>query len=338
MKIKLILLFILFSPALLAQKGSVAQLLAAGIDDAKQYSNAYISPGTKALIFNLSNGWFSTAKAKKPGEFEFSLVGNGSTVDSGDKTFQFNPGDYRTLRLIDRSFNQVELPTVLGASNPDQQLAVHYTDPDGDTHRLAIEGPQGISASGIDLVPSGFLQASLGILKGTELKVRYFPRLKFKGVSSNFYGGALQHEFTSWIPGAQHFPFHVSALIGYSGLHAHYDLNRGPIMKGNGQRINLDTDSWVFTGIVSTDFSRLNFYGGIGYITGHTTTRLKGDYQIEEGPFKGTLFTDPYHLNNHADGVKGTLGAQLKLGRFRLNADYSFQKYNNISGGINFRI
>jgi hypothetical protein len=61
---------------------------------------------------------------------------------------------------------------------------------------------------------------------------------------------------------------------------------------------------------------------------------VKGTYN-----FNGTMIKDPLTLSTDSNGFRGTLGMRIRLAVIAFHADYSFQKYNTITGGfgINFR-
>lgn len=104
---KSILIPLLFLGISLHAQNNINQLLAAGIEDAKQFSDHYISPASSGIIYNLSNGWYNTAKGKKLGQFEISLVGNASFVSNDSKSFRLHRDDYN-LRIL--RYNKWRLP------------------------------------------------------------------------------------------------------------------------------------------------------------------------------------------------------------------------------------
>lgn len=232
----------------------------------------------------------------------------------------------------------MEVATVLGENSPDILMVIDYQNSDGSMSQTEITLPQGIGSTGVSAIPSAYLQASVGLLKGTEVKLRFLPKIKIEGVETNFYGGAIQHEVTSWIPGGKVFPLHISALIGYTEFKGSYALESNTIVEGNNQKVETQIDSWLFTAIVSTKFPIINFYGGLGYVSGSAYTDLKGTYLIKEGVISSQTITDPFRLSNDVSGIKATLGTALTLGFFGIHAGYSFQKFNNVNVGLNFGI
>ena len=74
---KRILFFLCISfPAFSFAQSNINDLLTAGIEDAEQYTNAYLAPALEASIYNLGGSWYNTADAKPLGGFEISIVGN----------------------------------------------------------------------------------------------------------------------------------------------------------------------------------------------------------------------------------------------------------------------
>lgn len=337
MKFKILIPLVFIGISLHAQN-NIDQLLAAGLEDAKQFSDAYISPASEGLIFSLSNGWYNSGKGKNIGQFEISIIGNASFVNDDDKNFQLNTADYNFLQFEDPTLQKMNIATVFGENDPDIHMRVNYENPDGSISKTEILLPQGVGSVGVNVIPTGYLQASIGLLKGTEVKLRYLPSIKTEDVSTSFYGGAIQHEVTSWISGADLFPLHISALVGYTAFDGSYDLEDNNIVDGDNQQIETKMDSWLFTAIISTKLPIINFYGGFGYVSGSSETNLTGTFHVKEGVLSQQTVTDPYSISNSSGGIKATLGSKLKLGFFRINADYSFQKFSTVSLGLNFGI
>ena len=87
--------------------------------------------------------------------------------------------------------------------------------------------------------------------------------------------------------------------------------------------------------MAATRLPVINFYGGLGYVTGKSDTDVLGTYTVPSGPFQ-TTYEDPFSINKQASGATATLGTKLKLGFFRLHVDYTLAEFNLLSAGINF--
>ena len=80
----------------------------------------------------------------------------------------------------------------------------------------------------------------------------------------------------------------------------------------------------------------INFYGGIGFISGTSDSDLKGTYIVTDGNISADQLVDPFSVSSKVSDIRWTLGTKLKLGIFRLNAEYQISDFNVFSVGINF--
>ena len=92
---------------------------------------------------------------------------------------------------------------------------------------------------------------------------------------------------------------------------------------------------------VSTKLPIINFYGGLGYVTGTSEFDILGTYRFRDAtPIFGgeESITDPFSIENDISGIRATLGLKLNLGFFGLHADYNIADYNTVSAGVHFGI
>ena len=88
--------------------------------------------------------------------------------------------------------------------------------------------------------------------------------------------------------------------------------------------------------IASTKLPVINFYGGLGYIKGKSESDLLGTYRVSNGLLTSDDIVDPFSVSSEVSSVRGTIGTKLKLGFFRLNAEYHLAEFNAFSVGLNF--
>ncbi|TQD34881.1 DUF6588 family protein [Haloflavibacter putidus] len=310
----------------------IQNILKAGLDDATTFSKNYIAPVSEGIIYSMANGWYNSGEAKKLLHFEVSIVPNVAFVPEEKQNFRLNTEDYNYIQFPDGATSK-SVASVLGHNEMEQTVIVQYQTENG-TETTNFTLPQGLGDENLNFLPTAYLQASVGLVKGFEVKARFLPELEYDGAKTNLYGAALQHEFTSWLT-PEIFPIKISALVGYNKFEASYALEQTQI-QANNQAIETEMSSWIFTAIASTNWPVINFYGGLGYIKGDATTSLKGTYTLESGPLHGQTLVNPYSVDTAVNGVNATLGTKLKLGFFRLHAAYSFQKYQNVNVGLNF--
>ncbi|RDK89342.1 DUF6588 family protein [Marinirhabdus gelatinilytica] len=338
MKIHLFVLAIFVSGFVSAQE-NLEDLLAAGIEDAQRFSAGYISPATEGMMYNLSNSWAQSAEVKKPLKFEISIIGNATFVNDDRKTFTLNTADYNNLQFRDGSASK-DVATAFGENNPD--IIVFAEVRDGPfTDEVEFQLPQGLASVNVNVLPTAFLQGRIGVFKATEVKLRYFPKVEREDVRTGLFGVGLQHEFTQWLPAEKAFPVAISGLITYNNLNANYDFTDDDVIDGENQQFDLNMDTWVFQVHASTKLPIVNFYGGLGYVTGKSDFDVLGTYRVRGGiPLFETTneFTDPFSVENKISGVRATVGAKLQLGFFGLHADYNISEYSTVTVGTHFGI
>lgn len=316
-------------------QNDIDALLAAGVDDAQRFANDYLAPGTDALMHSINANWFNSADVKPWLGFEISVIANASLANEKSKQFSLNTADYNNVQFAQGPAVQ-NVATVLGDNDPAIFVEVEYEDPIFGNQTVPLELPTGIGDASANLIPSAFVQGALGLGKGFELKLRYVPEIETDDVKLGMYGAGLQFEVTDWLPSGDALPVAISGLVAYTHLDGSYDLTESSGIAGDNQRVDNETNTWLFQSIVSTKMPVINFYGGLGYIKGTSDSNLLGNYTVTNGVISSQTITDPFSVSSEISAVRGTLGTKLKLGFFRLNAEYHFSEFDAFSVGINF--
>ena len=332
--------FVFLSIVLFSVFNNIAQenindLLAAGIEDAKQFTTDYIAPASEGLVYGINNGWFNNAKSPHRFGFSLSIVGNTSFIKDDKKSFQMNINDYQNVRFPDNSPSKI-VATALGHNNPDITVIVTYDDPIFGNEEVELTLPTGIGDANINFIPTAFLQATFSPFKGTQLKGRFFPKVAADDVEVGLYGFGIQQEFTSWLPADKVFPVAISGLIAYTHLNGSYDFTNTNVVDGDNQQISTEVNTLLYQLIVGTRLKLINFYAGLGYINGKSTTDLTGTYIVSDGVLFSEEIIDPFSINQNVSGLRTTLGAHLKLGFFGLNVDYTIAEFDTASVALNF--
>jgi len=322
-------------------QNQLEDLLAAGIEDAQRFASGYISPAAEGLIVNLSNGWVQSAEVKKPLRFEIQVIGNVTFVDEEKRSFTLNTADYNNLYFRDGSTVK-QVATAFGENNPDIRVYAIVTDDTGlFQEEVEFELPQGLASVDMNFLPTAFLQARVGVFKGTEVKFRFFPKVDYEDVNTSFWGAGLHHDFTSLLPAEKVWPIHLSAFIGFTSFDGSYDFTNSQIVEGVEQRFEVKLNSWLFQVQASTKLPVINFYGGVGFISGTSDFDVLGTYTVRAGtPITevSRTFEDPFSIKNKTSAVKATLGTRLQLGFFSIYAEYNASEYSTASAGIGFGI
>jgi len=323
-----------------AAQENIDDLLAAGVADAKRFSTDYIKPANDGLAYGINTGWFNNAKTPKRFGFELSIIGNVTFINDEDKQFVLNTNDYENVRFQDGSTSK-PVATALGNNDPAVFVEITYDDPIFGEQTTELELPTGIGAANINLIPTVFLQGSFSPLKGTQVKVRYFPKIDREDAKVGLYGFGLQQDFTSFLPAESVLPISISGLIAFTHLDGSYDFTAQGVVDGDNQQIKTETNTMLYQVIVGTKLKVINFYGSVGYLNGKNTTDLLGTYRVSgEGLGGVTIYSDeivnPFSIESETKGIITTVGANVTLGFFGLNANYTIADFNSASLGMNF--
>ncbi|MGM5469781.1 DUF6588 family protein [Flavobacteriaceae bacterium LMO-SS05] len=330
-----VLVSLLLSTLFVNAQENIDDLLAAGIADAKRFTTDYIAPASEGLAFGINNGWFNNAKAPHRFGFEISLIGNASFIKDNKKSFVLNVADYENVRFKDGSSTK-SVATALGQNDPEITVIVTYDDPIFGSQEAELTLPTGIGSTNINLIPTAFLQASFSPFKGTLVKARYFPEVNAEDTKIGLYGVGLQQDFTSWLPADKIIPVAISGLAAFTHLNGSYDFTNSSLVDGDNQQIQTEVNTVLLQLIASTKLKIINFYGGLGYVIGKSTTDLLGTYRVSNGVIFSEEIVDPFSVKQDISGIKATVGANLKLGFFGINADYTLAEFDSASLGFNF--
>lgn len=314
---------------------NINNLLAAGVADAKRFTTDYIAPASDGLAYGMNNAWFNNAKSPHRFAFELSIIGNVSFIQDKNKSFTLNIADYQNIRFQDDSPSKV-VATALGVNNPDINVIVRFEDPLFGNQETELTLPTGLASTDINILPTAFLQASFSPFKGTQIKARYVPEVDIEEASVGLYGVGIQQEFTSWLSGNKLLPIAISGLVAYTQLNGSYDFIENSVVDGENQQLDTEVRTVLFQLIAGTKLKIINFYGGIGYITGKAETDLLGTFRVNNGVIFSEEIVNPFSISRDISGVRGTVGANLKLGFFGLNIDYTLAEFNSASFGLNF--
>ncbi|MFT0716061.1 DUF6588 family protein [Flagellimonas lutimaris] len=332
---KRIILVLALVSVTLGKAQDLNDIFVSGVADAERFANAYLAPVSEASIYSISNGWYNTADAKPLGGFEISIIGNMTGFKNKDdkKAFLLNPAEYENLDFVDNPGQARMVATGLG----DIEGVNVFVEDESGFFREEFELPTGLSAENLNFIPSGYLQGSVGLVKGLEVKARFLPKIKFDDDAKiGLFGAGLQYDFTKMLPADKVLPVAISAVIGYTNLNGEYDFTESSTISGSNQRIDASFKTWNFSAVVSTrNIPVINFYGGVGYITGKSDIDLLGTYEAN-GPFFSETVVDPFSVSKKASGVSANLGTKIKLGFFRLNAEYNVSEFSTFTFGVNF--
>jgi hypothetical protein len=345
----------LFSTVTFSQLNNVDFLRAVPADGIN-FIEAYISPWANAFGAGLNGSWYNTAKPHKLGGFDITFGTNVGIVPESDKTF-----DLSALNLPTANYSPVSglTPTVAGlkAAGPE----ITYSGIVNSTsYPLATFTTPG--GSNWRYIPVPTLQIGIGLPLGTEIKVRYIPRLTIKDDNDvMLWGVGIMHSIMQYIPGNELLPVDASIFAGYTRLNGNVGLQLkpdlftaqnyityDPLTDFSDQRLTATVEALNISAIASINLPVISFYGGLGYSKTRTLVELSGNFPTptlvepvaaapyaeynDTGVKTGADF-DNIDIRNFS-GLRANIGFRIKLAVITIHCDYTRAQYNVISTGL----
>ncbi len=313
---------------------------------------AYLKPYANAFGANLNGGWYNTAKPHKLFGFDLTLTISTSFVPSSDKTFD-------PTNVLGSKFKMTQsttsAPTVAGDNKTGPEITYQNS--------VKFRTPKG---TGVGFIPSPMLQLGIGLIKQTDVTVRYMPTFNISDFGSmNMWGVGVKHSLKQWIPGIKMAPFfNLSVFGGYTRLSTTANLNlqqeyystnlnaviENPSLKYDNQKMEFVANGFTGNVIASFDLPVITFYGGAGFSSTNTSLKLKGDYPMVKlettGANAGKLvvkdinkLTNPLDIEMKSmDGSKTkprlNAGFRLKFAVVTLHFDYTYANYSVATAGL----
>lgn len=346
MKNKLILIIAagIFSTTTFAQIDGMGNILGSGAENAGIYFENYFAPLTNAFGASLNAGWYNTAKPHKLGGFDITATFNFAFVPDVDKTF-----DLSSLELQSVTFPDGPMTSTISGSRDGGKTMVYTPVASFPDQNVAIGAPGG-SGLGFSMVPMP--QIGIGLIKGTELNVRYLPEVSVRKYGDiSLWGVGLKHDILQWIPVLSKAPvLQLSLQGGYTKLSTNFNLNVTPDVYGltgsgvySDQHLGLDITSFTTNLLVGANLPVVCFYGGLGFARTKADLNVTGNFPVPTVNTSGELIvtdiTDPVSAEmTNSDGTttkpRLNVGMRIKLGVITFHGDYTYANYSTATAGI----
>lgn len=320
--------------------------LRAGTVDGSKIAQAYITPWVNAIGAGLNGSWYNTAAPHKFGGFDITLGGNFGIVPSSARTF-----DVSKIGLT--AFTGTGMAPTVAGPHTDGPLLTGLGA--GGITPLAFNTPAG---SNWRLMPVPTLTAGIGLPLGTEVRIRFIPKINVSGGNISSWGIGLIHSLMQYIPGNKVLPFDVSLFGAYTSLTGNVPIDFKPDQSKpqnysdaypagsfDNQNFGATVEAWNASAIGSLNLHIISFYGGLGYSKTRTIIKMTGNFPLPTiDPAISTtdyVYEDAGVIKNFPEidiknfsGLRANAGFRLKLGVFTFNADYTWSQYSVISTGL----
>lgn len=317
----------------------VSDLIKSGKADATKLAQAYFAPAFKGFGFGMNSAWYNSAKAKNLGKFDLKIQATGALVPENDQSIRFS--ELGLSSNINYGAPNATSPTLFGKDEPGATITVL-------DNGKSFNMPKG---SGFNIVPSPQLQLTVGLIKNTDISLRYTPKLPSDEYGSlQALGFGLKHEITKYIlPGKTEkiIPINIAVAFGYNQLTYDYKVkvvdqlnDENPGVDQN-QRVAVKLSGYTIDAVLSKKLSVFTPFISVGYNTAKTEFDVLGNYSFtdptEDSGF--TNVTDPITIRQtDIAGMRGNIGFSLHLAFLRLYGAYSIGEYQAVTGGIGFGI
>jgi hypothetical protein len=304
----------------------------------------------KGLSYGMTSGWYTTAQNHKLGGVDIGVSLAVVAMPTSEETF-----DPHKLGLSPNTVPNFTgtAPTFIGAKTP-----TTYSITNNGYTITTVGGPEGLDFKkniGMDAVPVPIIQLGVGLMKNTDLKIRYLPQ-QTKGDSKlNMFGIGLMHDIKQHIPGVKMVPFDLALLVAYNSVSGNtslintrvdpnspyfgYQNNDDGVPYSSDGKSNYTFNSWLIQALISKKVAVLTFYMGVGYAAVSSKANITGSFQLDNPAYNGQksqmpFISNPFSTTYTNNGLKVTAGMRLKLGPIYFSGDYTLQKFNAITLGF----
>jgi hypothetical protein len=221
--------------------------------------------------------------------------------------------------------------------------------------------------TGYPYVPAPMIQGTIGIIKDTDISLRYMPTVTFEDINTSLFGFGVKHGLNQWLPGGSVLPVDLSVQLGYTNLTSDFGFEVDP---EEGQDIYnpyagnpslwddqaLELEATGFTGnlLVGKNMPIISVYGGVGFQTSSMTLKSPGSYPVtvfneDYNPVDNTEETrekiierldEPIDLSfDGSNSIHAMAGFRLRLSLLTISGSYTLSNYPvaNIGVGLSFR-
>jgi len=313
-------------------------------------AKGYVGPIISSFGSNLNSGWVTKVPSASKLSFslELKIVAMGTKIDDALKTFStvgsFNftksqaqdiagqaaPNDFVAQSQIEQELLShawtlgISGPTIMGSKDQNvvldfQGQTITYNNVQYQIPNYTLTDVSGF-LDNLSLFPTATIQLGVGTFMGTNVEIRWFPKVNIKDLGDfTYWGFGFTHNPAVWFPGTE---FPVDFAVGY-----HYqDLKVGTIFETKTSMIGIYA-SKTFGAIIS-------FTPYVGITSESSTTTVNYDYTYDLNGITQTT-----NINFELKGANNmglTVGAAFKLAILNLNIDYKFASVKTISAGLTF--
>lgn len=305
------------------------------------YLSEYFRPMAHGIAVSMGSGWVHTAETHKTLGFDITFSAALVTIPNSESTFTSN--DLSSMTNDGYTFTQGSLSSAKGdvitfpnvRRNNDSDLELPTIEKtlgsiNGEPATISFEAIYGITAK---YAANASIQLGVGLPKGTDLMVRYFPdvsgavntilpsSIDMEMLRTSYWGLGVKHDLKQWIPALKKVPFlQISAMFTYSNFKTGFkgdDLTLDPErFTGAGnvndlsgatyddQELNMTISSTTGAILVGASIPVFQPFIGIGFNSGKFKAGLDGTYPILSMNTDPSTFSDYQFIVEEEGGTE----------------------------------
>lgn len=346
-----------------AQFDNAGEILRSGTNDANLLLQEYLKPFANGFGADLNSGWINTAKPYSTLGFDLRISAGIAIVPTGDRSFNVDDLNFENLERVD---GPSEAQTAFGEDVQGPEMGVFGTNPfTGLREEITrFTMPEG---TGYPYVPAPMIQGTVGIIKDTDISIRYMPTVTVEDINTSLFGFGVKHGLNQWLPGGSVLPVDLSVQLGYTNLTSDFGFEVNPEegqdiynpYAGNpslwdDQALELEASGFTGNILVGKNLPIISVYGGIGFQTSSMTLKSPGSYPVtvfneDFNPVDSSEETrekiierldEPIDLSfDGSNSIHAMAGFRLRLAILTVSGSYTLSNYPvaNIGVGISFR-
>lgn len=285
LKLKLLIILIFVSNKTNSQ--DLGQQISNLVDDAVWYSDKYITPATDGAVYMASSGWMNSPKKRKLFSFDVSIHANAFIVPNRDSKFDIKNSDFKFFEIHDAT--SATVPSALG--NED----FVYLKGTLNGSLVWLKTPEGINQ---EFAAYSYLKSSIALWYGTEIIVKYSPKIKINKGEYQVYGFGIQHNIDQYFKKLIDKKINFAALAIYSSEEIQNSFVTIDTPYGN---LGINTligkiDTYQFQINASKEFKKFEIMGGVLFNVSDFKYFVGGDKGTSEISINGLNFQDYYNL------------------------------------------
>lgn len=336
-----------------AQFTDIGAFLDAGANDAAILTREYLRPFPTGFGTGLNAGFTEGATPKKLLGFSLQIRPSVAAVPGSDQSFDVSSLNLEKIRVAP---GEDPIAQTIAGSKSSGPLLEIFDDPnDPNRNKLGeIELPGG---TGFSYVPAPIIQASLGLVKRTDITIRYLPETPIDEYGDiGILGGAIKHEIGQYLAGDEPLLIDISLMVGFnqisvngnldvapSGVRSTNDptLTSNPNPNFDDQQVTTTTNTFVVNALVGKTLPFISVYGGVGFQNAEFELNIEGDYPVSTiDPLNPAtesynVLTDPFGYKQSSESNLHLLGGfRLKLGFLAFYGEATLANYFTANAGI----